>query len=442
MLEAGLTPCESPTPFIATTATSPHRDREGRTETASSSSSASDDTSVSAWALRRLPCRRLREASPRQLQYAGYAAIVFSGYGFALFVNGSAKRFMGTSSVPSTVDRSSNLPIFIKLLHQQLEPMFYLSSYRMLAICALIGVLRWRGDVPAKPDALTRKVLVPVAIGLCNAGGYLFFNVLCALSGVTLWSSLIGCYVVVPVSYGLLIRKESRGGRKLAGIGLCIAAVVMLSLAQSSGGDEDAAAVEGDVAGPGTPAGTALRLVLFLLALGIWGLCDTMASYVAKGPDALHITTIAAGAGVGFGAIAWLCAALAYVIQAHAASNTTALPAVAIAAGSLTTNSSIASPDDATTSSTGTGAPPYITRWWGGQAVLVLGQCLGVTAWYFMVKLGAIGEASTFLPLVSTYTIFAALLGIAVLGESLSPMGYGGMATACAGVVLLGGSNE
>ena len=385
---------------------------------------------------------------PSKWRYARLVVTAWLGYAVALFVNGSSKRLLSSLEAaggappapPSAVDASPHLHALTKLLHQQLAPLYALASYRMLAVGTLLAYLALRGRLRGGDD-LSRRLWVPVAIGVTNAGGYLFFNVLCALSGVALWASLIGLYAVLPVGYGLLVRGEGRSRRKLAGVALCLGAVVLLSLSTATGGDADAAAVAAGspLLDAASAAGRALRAALFAAALLTWAVCDTLGAYVGKGPAPLQEGTIVAGAGLGFGLVAWGSAGLAAAIEAHAGGGGGggAGVAAAVAAAGLL---------NATGGGSATAAaapPPNVGGWWAAQAVLVAGQALGVAAWHAYIQLGALpgSEASSFLPLIATYTLFASVLGIALLGEALSPVGYVGMAVAGVGVWLVSGDD-
>ena len=148
---------------------------------------------------------------------------------------------------------------------------------------------------------------------------------------------------------------------------------------------------------------------------------------MAKGPQALHVYTIETGACIGFGVVALLCAGLHFAISSTTPS--APLPSLLVAAGNATAGGIPASLYTSV---------PTVGAWVGGQAIIATAQLLGVFGQYSTVKLGQNdAEASSFLPMISTYTVLVAILGIVVLHESMAPLGYVGMAAAGVGVVLI-----
>ena len=220
----------------------------------------------------------------RRAVLAAYIAAVFCCYAVAMFVNGIGKQI--TQERP-LVDLSAMSPA-TALLFDQLGPCFSLAFYRVLAALLLLGVMYCRGDVPAVPDALTRRLLIPVAIGATNAGGYFWYMILCGLNGVALWSSLVGCYVVIPVAYGILFRGEKRSVRKLAGVAACVTAVLLLSLAggsaEAANADAGSEAVAGETGALSPVAMGALQAALFLACILTWALSDTLVSSAVHDP--------------------------------------------------------------------------------------------------------------------------------------------------------------
>ena len=344
----------------------------------------------------------------RSIRVGLLCAFVTTGYAFAMFVNGMASHLS-----PSTarIDTTALQP-FIRTLYLQLDGLFALSLYRCCAAACLVALIACTGDKPATPTPLDGRLVWPFLMGITNAGGYLFYMILVSYGGVALWSSLVGCYVVLPVLYGLCFRRESRAPRKLLGIAACITAVTMLSLAESIGestGDGSDATKVGIDAVAAPELHPAVAAVLFGACVLTWAACDTLASYIARPPKALHVTAVVAGAGAGFGALALVCAAVARGIEAGAPGP----------------------PSDAP-------PPAPAHTWWAGQAALAAAQAIGVLAQYGTVLLGRHGaDASSFLPLTSTYTALVALLGVAFLGERMPGIGYAGITVSAAGVLLI-----
>lgn len=358
-----------------------------------------------------------------------YLSYTFTAYGFALFINGIGKRVVPSRPL-LTDEQAEKVPDIVRLMAVTVNPMFTLASGRVLAMVGILAVMYWRKELPPSTERFTRRHLIPVAIGMANAGGYVFYMMLCSLNGIALWAGLSSVYVVCPVAYGLFVRHERRSPKKLFGILVCLGAAIMLGMAQSldakgadaaradglqSGSANATATLDGEdaeseAAGPSPlHASWFLKLVLFLLCIFSWGFCDGAASYINKGPNALHMFSVCASTMCGFAIVAWLCAGVSFFITSLAPAATIAVPI----------------------------APLPAAKFWGGQLLMLVAQVAGVTAWYCMVKLGSIGEASGFLPVLSLYTIFTGLLGVVFLGESMNALGWAGMFVAAMGVLFI-----
>ena len=69
--------------------------------------------------------------------------------------------------------------------------------------------------------------------------------------------------------------------------------------------------------------------------------------------------------------------------------------------------------------------------------IVAFGQLLGMCAWYSMVQLGSLSEVSAFSPLIALDVFVPVLLGIFILGERVTSLGYVGMALSAVGVALI-----
>ena len=344
-----------------------------------------------------------------------YIGFVFFCYAFAMFINGIGKQI--TQERP-LVDVNYLTP-GVALIFDQLGPLFSLSFYRMVSVGFLLGFMWLRNDVPVQPDVISFRLVYPVLLGASNALGYLFYMVLCGLNGVALWSSLVGCYIVMPVSYGIFFRHENRSARKLLGIAACLTAVLLLSLSGGSAAEDPSDA--GIVSRESGAALGVLKCFLFLACIVTWAFSDTLASYVAKpspdGPRSLHTFTIELGCCVGFGCCALFCAALHLAIAATTPSppppqllmQLQQLQQQLHAAGLSSNGTNGTDYGGAQYDSSGTNganAVPSLGAWIGGQAVLFAAQACGILGQYATVKLGQNdAEASSFLPLISMYSV-------------------------------------
>lgn len=250
---------------------------------------------------------------------------------------------------------------------------------------------------------------------------------LCSYDGVALWAAMVGLYVVIPVTYGILVRGEGRTPRKLIGVGLCVVAGVLLGLPAGgeAGGDDASQVVEGHhrYEAPG-----ALKLFLFLLCIGTWGTCDSMVAYVGRD---MHTFWVALLTSAGFTITALIGAMMQYVVvaregldsllQSHASS------AVVINATSTALSGGADQQQHADVGSGGI----------AGYALLFGAQAVGIIAWYSSVKLGQVSEGSAFLPITSLYTVLTSLGGVLLLGETLPTAAWVGVFTAAGGMLLI-----
>ena len=223
--------------------------------------------------------------------------------------------------------------------------------------------------------------------------------ILCNMNGVSLIAAMVSLYLIWPVSYGLIFKSETRSPRKLAGVGACLVAGVLLGLSKPSEDAGAAVVADGDLA---------IRLALFLACTLVWGVCDSASSYVAR---TLHYTTVLVASTAGFALVALIAATTMAVV------NSTAAPVQAgMGGGALATD---------------------VTGWWTGQALLMCANLSGVTGWYLTVLLGRIGEASSFIPLIAMHSFVAALFGVWIFGDSLGGLAVVGMCVAAGGVGLI-----
>lgn len=136
-----------------------------------------------------------------------------------------------------------------------------------------------------------------IGIGILNTIAYAGYMALTSLAEVSLWTALIGLFAVLPVCWGILMRGESKTPRKLAGVGLCIVAGILLGMSGANGSssapDDGAAVGGGDApAAPGTAGGDApapapaihasmfIKLCLYCTAVVGWALSDGMSTLV------------------------------------------------------------------------------------------------------------------------------------------------------------------
>jgi drug/metabolite transporter (DMT)-like permease len=337
-------------------------------------------------------------AAPPRARIVSLVALIMLGYSVAMLITSAASKFLTPRfAAPPRGGAGGDALAGLGLVVHVLDPVFLLAALRACAAAALCAILRARGDAPAAPPPLGAPALrTAVLVGVCNAAGYAPYLALTARGGVSLWSALIGLYVVGPVVYGVAARGEARSPRKLAGIAVCIAAGVVLGVTEEEG--------------VSSGAGGALQVqnaALFFAAAGVWGVCDGLAAFVGRD---LHVLYVAGGGGVGFAAVALAAAGASYAATAGAAPGALAAPPP---------------------------PPPGALPPSAGVALLALAQCAGVGAWFFSVRLGTLSEASAFLPVTSLYTMVASLAAMAIFAERPPPLYWLGMPLATVGIALI-----
>lgn len=221
---------------------------------------------------------------------------------------------------------------------------------------------------------------------------------LTARGGVSIWSALVGLYIVIPVLYGICVKGEARTPRKLGGVAVCALASVLLGYSEEQ--RESASEVP-----------WASNAALYLACVLLWGACDGLSAYVGRD---LHLLWVAALTGLGFATAAAVCGGVAFLVTAEAPT---------LAAGAAAGGGGLSSA--------------------GGYALMALAQVSGVGAWYVSVKLGVLAEGSAFLPIISLYTMGASLLAVPVLGESnLPPLFWAGVVVGSLGIALISWGGE
>ena len=355
--------------------------------------------------------------------------VIMCGYSFAMFANGAASRLIPPRFVlPPDSSATSNL----SLVNRMIDKGFLMTSFRFFAcIFILVPLLILTKNVPQKGifdlPADPSKLLIPVFIGISNAGGYLPYMLLCSSTGVALWSSLTALYVIGPVSYGIFVKNESRGRMKLAGILMCVVAAILLALPKgvrlsdrdsSGGGNESTVSSE---------FSSMFTLFLFMLSILIWGACDSLSAYVGRDLHTFHVLVFT---GFGFGILALICSVVSFLLVASSSGGTIYTPEGAAAAALSKNSSSTINESDA--SSFG-----GVTSVAIGYLIFFLAQLSGTMGWFLSVKLGQESEASAFLPVTCLYTTLTALMSVVFLQEKLAVEAWFGIALASFGMLAI-----
>jgi drug/metabolite transporter (DMT)-like permease len=329
-------------------------------------------------------------------------ALTFLGYSCAMLVNTAATRFVPPRFALAPRARGVDPLAGLGLVVRVLDPLFLIGLMRALCAAALFCALLVGKRVPAPPSLASPQLARAVAAGFFNASGYATYLALVARGSASTWAALVGLYVVGPVCYGLFARGEARTPRKLAGVAVCVVAGVVLSLSES----------EADDTGVSGWADAAL----FVATIGQWTVCDSIASFIGRDLDVAYV---AVASGAGFALAAFFAATASYFSvsgAAVAAEGRGAGGAGGAAAGGLSPGA--------------------------GLALLFFAQACGIGAWFSVVILGRLSEASAFIPITSLYTVFASILSAFVFGETPSKFYWVGLPLATIGISLIAFGGE
>lgn len=293
------------------------------------------------------------------------------------------------------------------------------SGGRAVTLAVIVGVMWRRGGKPPGPLVLSRAAAMPAAVALIGNLGFIAYFQLLEGGEVSVLTPMIGLYSVLAVVYALVVRGEERTRAKLAGIVLSAAAVVVLGF---SGASFDGGS------GGASGAAVAWKVAMFVLAFVLWGTNDIISSGVTVDPFTTALACMASHTA---------CAAAAGMV-AYAASTTTAAAVLAdvaaAAAAGVPPNTTLAAllahrPDAAA-----------LQPWGWGHVLLLAANAMAISGWLAFVRLGKIGQASSFIPVVSLYTFIPVALSIIFLGERLNAVKAVGLVIAAAAVVVLGRS--
>jgi len=274
---------------------------------------------------------------------------------------------------------------------------------------------------------------------------------------------MVAVYIVGPVVWGMVVNGESRGWKKLIGIVACLAATIMLGLASPDVDPVPSPAASpspapGNVSSatatplPPTPAAAvgaddgewAIKTLFYLAAIGAWGVSDGVSAYVQK--PAPEETSVAAVEASGAGATS------AASPPPPRSRGPLQLPSIiALTAGgfmcaaavcgalSLALRGQYPPPPPSALTPAAAALPACSSPLDGGGSygLFFLAQTLGKAAWFSVVQLGGLSEASSFIPLVSLDVFVPSLLGVALLGERLAAVGWVGLVLAVVGVGLV-----
>ena len=362
-------------------------------------------------------------------------SFILLGYSFAMFANGASSRLIPPRFLilPESGATSS-----LSLVNRMIDKGFLMCTFRFFSIFfCLIPLLIFTKNTP--PGGILKdlpidsnKVLIPILIGLTNAGGYLPYMLLCSSTGVALWSSLTALYVLGPVTYGIIVKNESRGKMKLFGIAICVLAAILLALPKGVRLSDRDSTLSGNESTESSEFTPLFTFFLFFSSIFIWVVCDSLSPYVARDMHMFHVLLFT---GIGFGLLALFCAVVSFILVASAGGGSLYSPEAFAAALALNKNTStIRSEEKVNSEASSFGG---VTSVVGGYFIFFLAQLSGTTGWWLSVTLGQESEGSAFLPVTCLYTTLTALMSVAFLGETLSIEAWFGIVLASIGMLCI-----
>lgn len=183
----------------------------------------------------------------------------------------------------------------------------------------------------------------------------------------------------------------------MVGIALSLTAVLMLAL----GGQGFSDASSNSSSSSSTSSAVALKVVLFLTTVGLWGGSDTVSAYIGRSLDTYTVTFA--------NLIGQLMTASVYGF-------------VAAVSG-----------EPQSTDSSGPTASSHAMA----LLAIVGANSLAIVGWICFVLLGKTGQASTFVPVISLYVYIPVMLGVFLLGEDLSSVKIAGIVLAAVACLLI-----
>jgi drug/metabolite transporter (DMT)-like permease len=326
----------------------------------------------------------------------GLTLTVMLGYGLSFFINSILGRFLGSP-------------------HWS-ESLLLNSSGRCITLAAVIPVLYYMHKGPPLQLVYTREALLPVAVAFFgNIGFIAYFEVLQGGSEVSRITPMIGLYTSIPVIVALIWRGEDRTWQKLVGICLSFVAVLLLGFSgQSSDSPEDSVSIVSSSA-------VAYKGMCFLIAFVLWGVNDVISSRVNLDP-----VRVAAACMVGYMSSAIFMGLVCLAVLKDEA--VTTMTQLQIQAQDGTGNTTALTAFIESHSSPGFGWP---------HIAVMCGNAIAVIGWLAFVRLGQIGQASSFIPVISLYVLIPVFLSIVFLGEEVNALKVLGIVTAAASVLLM-----
>jgi drug/metabolite transporter (DMT)-like permease len=281
---------------------------------------------------------------------------------------------------------------------------------------------------------------VALASGGCNAIGYGFFLTLVKLDGVAVWSAMIGLYAIAPCVFFMIRRGESGGKRKLIGIAACCAAAALLGMGKGEGPPLAGAA---DSATP-----LWLKLSLLLGVIASWGTSDSCQALASQDGSTLFV---AGWAGIGFAGVGLASLSLSWLFSIIAVDEFTpayapralcmnGMVSAALVNASSAAGGGVTQGMEQVVASVSLACAPPLGQRFGAIALIAVAQAVAMCAWYGVCKLSAMSEASSFMPIISLYTMLTSLASVVFLGEQLNNLGWAGMVLGGCGILLVGGA--
>lgn len=326
---------------------------------------------------------------PRVRAALPVAALSFAstlGFGLSFFGNSASSHWLG----PGISERW--IALFLRCVG---------NAIGTAAILPFLMKSRLRGGATDHPYTLVlnSQFGLTVVSSMLSTSAYVPFGALTDASGeVSVLTGMAGLHGVVPAIWGLLFWGETHTLSKVVGIGLSAAAVLSLGLGDAK-----------SVVGPDhlSLAGAAYKISCFCAAVILWGAADLLNT-------ATVIDSASASVALFVGN---LIAAMAFgCLHLLSPPPPPPPPPLAMAASGVER-----------------------MHVWGTLVILAANIC-GILGRLAFIRLGQVGQASSFAPVVALYVYVPVILSAIFLGERISASKVLGCVLGGAAVLLLSAS--
>jgi uncharacterized membrane protein len=139
-----------------------------------------------------------------------------------------------------------------------------------------------RGGRPTVAGLTRTQVLAPVLLPTVGNVGWVTYFVLSGAGNVSVVMPLLSTYIIVPVAYSMVVRRDACSVPKAAGLLLVLAAGALLGVSVAADGDASGSGSGSGSGSVSSSGGAAATAALFVATVASWGASDTISSSVPK----------------------------------------------------------------------------------------------------------------------------------------------------------------